>query len=250
LLRCAQEERAAAMVADKAADAPAAMAAPSLEYLAMVNERMTALEVGLDSATAALRAVTASLDSYKAIMPRPEAYYFVLRVADDAALVDVRRAVLTAVASTLKRGHEYACVHCFLSINGPWQRDGVTTAAVVFISGVSCSAVPSHDPGELYAALASCSVSVVHAHAVVSSLESQYFVHSMGDDEVLVPVRAAEAHTLPRGIGAADDALGWCVSRRRAIYESWQRVDAWASATGFELFIVRKGHGYDVERDE
>jgi hypothetical protein len=191
------------------------------------------------------------MNTYKAIMPRPEAYYFVLRVADDAALVDVRRAVLTAVASTLQRTHWRVRVCCFLSINGPWLRDGVTTAAVVFVSGVGFGCcVPTHDPGAMYAALASCGASVVLAHAVMSSLESQYF-HSMGDDEVLVPVRAADAHTLPHAdYVQADHALGWCVARRRGIYESWQRVNAWATATGFNLFIVRKGHGYDVERDE
>jgi predicted phage tail protein len=238
------------MVADNAAAAPAAMAAPSLEYLAMVNERMTALEVGLDSATAALRAVTTSLDAYKKIMPRPEAYYFVLRVADDTALLDVRRAVLTAVASALQRTHWRVRVCCFLSVNGPWLRDGVTTAAVVFVSGVGFGCcVPTHDPGAMYAALASCGASVVQAHAVMSLLEEQYFLHSLLDDEVLVPVRAAEAHTLLHAnYVQADHALGWCVARRRGIYESVERVMAWASATGFELFIPRKGHNYNAGR--
>jgi hypothetical protein len=183
-------------------------------------------------------------------MPCPKAYYIVLEQPEGVQLVDVRRRVLEAIA--LDRRHpECAFVRCFLGTYGPWELAPGSSAALVF---VTFDSVVETDPAaaaaefaSMHVNLARCGTRVAQTHTVLSDMEEQHFLLHLQDDEVFVPIRAAEAPPNVPGLPlrfrvAADFALGWCTrGRSSGVYLDVDRIENWAEVTGFDLFVPQKG---------
>jgi hypothetical protein len=227
-----------------AAAAPPALSSPeAVDFLAMLAERQTATEARLD-------ALSATFTAYTAVMPCPKAYYIVLEQPEGVQLVDVRRRVLEAIA--LDRRHpECAFVRCFLGTYGPWELAPGSSAALVF---VTFDSVVETDPAaaaaefaSMHVNLARCGTRVAQTHTVLSDMEEQHFLLHLQDDEVFVPIRAAEAPPNVPGLPlrfrvAADFALGWCTrGRSSGVYLDVDRIENWAEVTGFDLFVPQKG---------
>jgi hypothetical protein len=230
----------------------------TVEYLAMVNERMTALEVRVDGIVPALQerlaAAEAALRAYKDAMPRPTAYYAVLEQPKEhgaphaARLAAARRDVLAAVASAVTHGAaEHAQVRCFLA------RRQTVSVIVLLVSRVDSRSWHRHDPGEMFTALSRCGARVVQWHAIMTTVEEQHFAKSMADDELFIPVRAADVESVREHItyAEADEALGWCRMRRGndMIYVDEGVTEAWAQLHDFQLFIHAK-HEDDEDEDD
>ena len=97
---------------------------------------------------------------------------------------------------------------------------------------------------EMHARLARSGTRVAQKHAVTSNMEKEYFLHCLLDDEVFVPVRAAEAHNLYQLLPVTPDVdLGWCTCPLQAgVRVSGNLAAQWAELTGFRLFVPRKRH--------
>ncbi len=107
--------------------APALAAPAGVDFLAMLAERQTALELRIG-------ALSASFAAYTAAMPRPRAAYIALPQLPGAQLLDVRRRVLEAIAAAYPRHTERVFVRCHLGSEGPWSLAPGTRAAVVFVT--------------------------------------------------------------------------------------------------------------------
>ena len=223
-----------------------AAAGAGVEFMATAMQRLAALEARVGTVAALEARVAASeaaLAAYKAAMPQPQAYYVLLEVppwtADSRAarLLEVRRRVLTAVASVTDPGmRSEMFVRCFLGRTHGWY------IAVVFITCGSCG--PTHDPGALRSALSACGTRVVQWEPVMSHIEQLWFQHRVAEPVVHLPIRVGgegvDVHTTQ--IAVADAELGFY---RLADYyaghlldeEAVQRAEAWAEAACCELFV-------------
>ena len=217
----------------------------TIEFLAMVTERMTALERRVD----VVAELEGRLEAYKAVMPRPLAYYVELEQppwasADErsARLLHVRRAVVAAVATVTKRLPTEMRVRTFLG-----KAHGKPIAAV-FITCGSCGS--THDPGEMFKAIGACGISVKRWDTILSEIEATHYTVCVADDAVFLPIRCDESlpprvhetlasrdadvgfFRLAPGVAEVDDDDAECAAE-------------WARMTNFSRFIQCEPRGDD-----
>ena len=217
--------------------------AAGVEFLRMIAERQTSLEVELETLKERVGSLTASFEAFTAVMPRPVAYYIVTEQPEGAELLDVRRSVLAALALAFRRYPEQVQVRCSLKLakKGGGSCDAMTVAVILVTLNSSVDMDPAAAATEfasMHVQLARCGTRVLETRTVMSEMESQYFVYYLIDDEVFTPVRAEAAaayHHL-----RAVDALGWCeyAYPQPHIFEC--RLERWAGLTGFEWDVPSK----------
>jgi hypothetical protein len=210
---------------------------PTVEFLAMVTERMTALERRVDSVSN----LEARFEAYKAVMPRPLAYYVELEQppwssADErsARLLTVRRAVMGAVASVTKRLPTEMHVSAFLA------KAHEKPIAVVFITCGSCG--PTHDAGDMYMAISACGVRVKRWDTILQDVEATYYKTQVSDDTAYIPIRCEDA--LPpcvyETLASRDTDVGFYRLAPNIVAvddEDTERAEEWALVTNFKHFI-------------